>query len=66
MSFHSFPLFMLSKRATEATSKVLSKKKVPAAAARKKVEVRLNTTRFRVVHADIVEENSRKSLFLSN
>ena len=57
---------MLSKRPTETTSKVLSKKKVPSAPARKKVDVRLNTTRFNVVHADILETNSRKSLFSSN
>lgn len=47
------PLFTLSNIPTEISSKVLSKKKVPPATARAKVEVRLKTLRFRVPHRDI-------------
>lgn len=55
---------MLSKMPTEMTSKVLSKKKVPSAPARKKVDVRLNTTRFKVAHADILKQIQENHTFL--
>lgn len=59
------PLFTLSNIPTETNSKVLSKKKVPAATASAKVEVRLKTLRFRVPHRDIFGK-FKKIIFLSN
>lgn len=46
---------MVSKMVLEAKSKVLSKKKVPAMAARTKVDVFLKTVRLIVAHSDIFE-----------